>query len=74
MLPLAVLKARHHDIRAHRRIMIFTFTPGCLRWFPDASCTTWCSANRVHGAARAQRVFCDRNEPVRVSPAYPVSA
>src|ERR1700736_196672 len=26
MLPLAVWKARHHDIRAHRWIMIFTFT------------------------------------------------
>jgi uncharacterized membrane protein len=26
MLPLAVWKARHHDVRAHRRIMIFTFT------------------------------------------------
>ena len=26
MLPLAVWKARHHDVGAHRRIMIFTFT------------------------------------------------
>ena len=26
MLPLAVWRARHHDIRAHRRIMILTFT------------------------------------------------
>ena len=26
MLPLAVWRARHHDVRAHRRIMIFTFT------------------------------------------------
>lgn len=26
IVPLAVWKARHHDVRAHRRIMILTFT------------------------------------------------
>jgi uncharacterized membrane protein len=26
VLPLAVWRARHHDVAGHRRIMIFTFT------------------------------------------------
>ena len=26
VVPLAVWRARHHDVKAHRRIMIFTFT------------------------------------------------